>query len=400
MKGSEIISGASTKRARGGWAMPVLLVALLVPWGLCGDAADEAAANGQAGPAPVRPGEFFGTVVTGGFRSVFIDYLWMRTDILERQRDNYELRATYEALAYFQPHAEEVWVYNGRNMVDIATQYQTASAKYAWIRAGFVFAVKGIEYNPDSVIIRNYLAQAFYDRFSYDNNQYSREFRRLLREDPDKSFLRDAEHADAVRESLLYWDDLVKAAPDVPTHKGRAYAALTLLGEQEVGKREARLDMLEAREKYLTAPAEERESSQEIYEKRGKEYESALNAPKELSAEEEESLRARVRESAAYVERQGEANLRIVEAIGGWEDSCRVVLGRIDIALELYDKALGALENAGAGVSGIPRADEVKALEDTDITDIMPVNGVYVTPIYAEAVEKLKRLAGKKESES
>lgn len=396
---AKTMTGVSTKRARGGWAMPLLLLALLVPWGLCGDAADEAAANGRAGPAPVRPGEFFGTVVTGGFRSVFIDYLWMRTDILDRQRDYYELRATYEMLAYFQPHAEEVWVSNGRNMVDIATQYQAASAKYAWIRAGFVFAVKGIEYNPDGVIIRNYLAQAFYDRFSYNNNRYSREFRRLLREDPDKSFLRDAEHADAVRESLLYWDDLVKAAPDVLAHKGRAYAALTLLGEQEVGKREARLEMLEAREKYLTAPAEEREANRAIYEKRRKEYESALNAPKEMSAEEEESLRARVRESAEYLERQDAADLRVVGAIRTWEDSCRVVLGRIDIALELYDKALGALENAGAVASGIPGAEEVKALENTDITDIMPVNGVYVTPIYAEAVGRLGTFAAKEEQD-
>jgi len=384
--------------ARTGWLMPALLLALLVPWYFCGTAVDRASAENKTGPGSVRAGEFFGTVVSGGFRAVFIDYLWMRANIQNTRNQYYELHATYDALAYFQPHAEEVWVYNSNTMADIATQYQTTAAQYAWLRAGVAFGVKGLEYNPDSAIIRRHLAHMFYYKFSYEYTSRSREFRRLLREDPDKSFLRDPGHPSPVHESLLYWDDLVASAPDDLVHQNRCYAALVLLWEQETGKREARIDMLDAREKYLLSPPDEAGANGELFEKRKLEYEAALAAPPQLRRAEENSLREKIKESLDYLEGPYGANSRITGAIRTWENGCREVLAQIDIVLELYEKALNAIPS-GIDPSTILTAENVKTLESRDMNDILPVNGSYATRIYYDAVQGLKRLLEKKESE-
>jgi len=388
---AQTTSGALETRgapARTGWLMPVLLLALLVPWYFCGTAVDRASTENKSGPGSVKPGEFFGTVVSGGFRAVFIDYLWMRADIQSTKNQYQELHATYDTLAYFQPHAEEVWVYNSNTMVDIATQYQTSPAQYAWLRAGVAFAVKGLEYNPDSAIIRRHLAEMLYYKFSYEYFPNSRDLRRLMREDPDKSFLRDPTHPTPVHESLLYWDDMVARKPDNLVHQGRVYAALVLLWEQEIGKREARLDMLDA----------EAGANRELYEKRKLEYEFALAAPKQLTEAEDSELREKIKESLEYLEGPNGASPRIIEAIRTWETTCGEVLKQIDHVLDLYEKALNALEKSlGLDLSTIFTAQEVETFENRDMNDIMPVNAVYVAPVYADAVAGLKRLIAKKE---
>jgi hypothetical protein len=159
--------------------------------------------------------------------------------------------------------------------------------------------------------------------------------------------------------------------------------------------------MLEAREKYILSGTEEKEANRGLYEKRRAEYDSALNAPPEWSAAEEDELRARVRESLDYLEPKGGPLLRIVEAIRGWESACGEVLAQVDIALELYEKTLNGMESSpGANANAILSAEDVKTLENRDMNDILPVNAVYVAPIYADAIEDLKRLLGKRESEA
>jgi hypothetical protein len=396
----DILTAQRGPRSRSGWIAPLALIALLVPWGFCGRAADETTAGEQAGPAPVRPGEFFGTVVAGGFRAVVIDYLWMRANIQEKKNERWELRATYDTLAYLQPHEEEVWVFNSSNIAILSTDYQTIAAKYSWLRAGLTYGVKGLSYNPDSEIIRRSLARMFYFRFSYDSPPYSRDFRRMMREDPDKSFLRDPAHPSPVHEALLYWDDLVKDNRNgdlLEDCKERAYAALVLLWEQETGKREARLDMLEAREKYLMSSPDVRATNRAIYDKRNTEYEDAVNAPKRLSDAEESQLRQRVQETLAYLCKGPQFNLALPGALATWETSCADVLRQIDLALDLYEKALNLLEaSSGADPSSILDPAEVKTFSDRDVTDLLPVNGIYVTPIYNEVVRHLQSFTNQK----
>ena len=375
-----------------GWILVVLLVLMLIPWGLCGNAAGRASPGKESGSA-VRPGAFFGTVVLGGFRALLIDYLWVRADILSRKKDYYELRATYDMLADLQPGAEEVWVFNGSNMVyDISAEYNTAAGRYAWIRAGLEFCVKGLEYNPDSEVIRMHLAEVFYFKFSYYSVQNSREFRRLLRREPDKSFLREPQRPSPARETLLYVEDVLRIRPSPQVHEFRIWAAHTLLWEQQVGLREARLEMLEARERYLLAPREEREQCAKVFKERQREYEHARRAPPHLTGAEADSLRARVNESLDAVLRWPTRYAVNVNALSTWEDDCRRVLKEIDKALDMYDQALDTLENsAGADPRRILNPEEVKTLEMQDMTDILPVNSLYVAPIYTEVMRRLKR---------
>ncbi len=386
----------SHRRAAGrfGWLLVVLIMLLLIPWGLCGEAADRAAPWGHGTGGAVKPSQFFGTVVLGGFRAVLIDYLWVRSDILDRRKDYYGLLATYEMLADLQPHAERVWVFNSSTMVyDICAEYNTAAGRYAWVRAGLKFALKGLENNPDSEVIRSHLADTFYYKFSYQGGPYSREFRRLLREESDKGILRAPERPSVAREALLYWEDILKGNPQAGAkmHEFRVWAACTLLAEQEVGLREARLEMLEAREGLLRAASGETGRCGEALEKRREEYERALHAPPQLSAEEAASLRARIDESLAALAAQATFVVNLT-ALRTWEDDCRLALKEIDRALDAYQNTLDGLEKSEDGDSEIILdPEEVKRLEARDMADILPVNSLYVAPIYAEVVRRIKQ---------
>lgn len=387
---------AKEKRPPAERRLILLLVLFIIMWGFCGDAGGALAPDGGSGP-----GRFFGTVVAGGFRAVLIDYFWLRADILGRKKDYYGLRATWEALADLQPRAEDVWVYNSSNMAyDISAQYNTAAGRYAWVREGLAFGVKGLNHNPDSAAIRRHLANLFYFKFSYYANPYSREFRRLLLEDADKTFLRDPERASAPREALLYWEDLLAMEPDPQTHESRIWAAHSVLWEQEIGLREARLDMLEARERFLAADAGERSEYEKTFERRKREYEQALEAPPRITEAEAASLRRRIGESLESLRRSAGVYAADTGALAAWEENCRIVLAEIDRVLDACEAALDAIENPAAQGRAILTPEEIKTLETRDMGDILSVNSFYVAPIYAEAAARLKQVAGSREARS
>ncbi len=64
----------------------------------------------------LRPGEFAGTVLLGGFRNIAIDVVWLKAIRLQEDEEYYKLLAVYRTISNLQPNVPVVWDFNEYNM--------------------------------------------------------------------------------------------------------------------------------------------------------------------------------------------------------------------------------------------------------------------------------------------
>ena len=147
-----------------------------------------------------NPGEFVGTVLLGGFRNIVIDITWLKAIKLSEEREYYKLLAAYKTIANLQPNIALVWEFNGHNMAyNISCQSISFDEKVSWIRRATDFIREGIEKNPRTFRLYDFLASVYYYKIG--------------REDDIKAeFLRNGENP--YLEALKYWR-LASAQQDV-----------------------------------------------------------------------------------------------------------------------------------------------------------------------------------------
>jgi len=111
----------------------------------------------KAGLAPSNPlqelpsGEFFGTMLLGGFRAIAVDLIWLKAMEAQRSQDWHRYVVLCELTAYLQPRFIEVWIYNMWNMAyNISLTAPSEREGWEWVKKGIDFGKEGFRRNPDS----------------------------------------------------------------------------------------------------------------------------------------------------------------------------------------------------------------------------------------------------------
>ncbi|HUU70437.1 MAG TPA: hypothetical protein VM186_12985 [Planctomycetota bacterium] len=143
-----------------GWTRTKLVCAVLIAALLAGMFPLQSVierARTKAGLAPSNPlqelpsGEFFGTVLLGGFRAVAVDLIWLKAMEAQRNQDWHRYVVLCELTAYLQPRFIEVWIYNMWNMAyNISLTAPTEREGWEWVKKGIDFGKEGFRRNPDS----------------------------------------------------------------------------------------------------------------------------------------------------------------------------------------------------------------------------------------------------------
>ncbi len=107
----------------------------------------------------IKPGEFAGTLLLGGFRGLACDLLWMRASSAKENRRFYESVALFQLISRIQPRFEQIWEYMAWDMAyNIAVEVESQDAKWAWYQAGVDANVRGVLRNPGSERLLRHLA--------------------------------------------------------------------------------------------------------------------------------------------------------------------------------------------------------------------------------------------------
>ncbi len=110
----------------------------------------------------------FSTVLLGGFRSILLDFLWMRAVSLQEEGKYFELVQLSDWICSLEPDIPEIWVFNAWNLsYNISVEFPTPEEKWNWVYQGIkLLRDKAIVYIPDSPLIYKELSWIFFDKVS------------------------------------------------------------------------------------------------------------------------------------------------------------------------------------------------------------------------------------------
>ena len=99
----------------------------------------------------------------GVFRSVIIDFLWMRASKLQREHRFYEIVQLYDMIGKLQPYNAKVWAYSAWNMAyNISVIFPPGEERWRWVQNGLKRLLgPGLSYNPENLSIYKEIAWIF-----------------------------------------------------------------------------------------------------------------------------------------------------------------------------------------------------------------------------------------------
>jgi hypothetical protein len=110
----------------------------------------------------LKPGEFAGTLMLGGFRGLACDLLWLRAQNAKDSGRFYESVALSQTIVQIQPRFEQIWEYLTWDMAyNIAAEVEDPQSKWSWFIAGVSVNVEGARRNPQSERLMRHLAWMF-----------------------------------------------------------------------------------------------------------------------------------------------------------------------------------------------------------------------------------------------
>jgi hypothetical protein len=113
----------------------------------------------------LKPGEFAGTLMLGGFRGLACDLLWLRAESAKDKGQFYESLALAGSISQIQPRFEQIWEYMAWDMAyNIAAEIEDGDGKWAWYVAGVEVNVRGCQRNPQSERLMRHLAWMFHHK--------------------------------------------------------------------------------------------------------------------------------------------------------------------------------------------------------------------------------------------
>ena len=134
------------------------------------------------------PGEFFGTVLLGGFRAIAVDFIWLEANKAERNQDWHRYRLLSELIASLQPRFEEVWIFNAWNMAyNLSVAATTDREAWEWVKRGLEFGKKGFRRNPDSWKIAWNIGQHYFHKCGEIRADRTRKYQKWLFEETGRT---------------------------------------------------------------------------------------------------------------------------------------------------------------------------------------------------------------------
>lgn len=102
----------------------------------------------------------------GGFRSLAVEAVWFRADLLQEEGRYVELAQLASTLTFLEPHTPELWGYAAWNLAyNISVMMPTSEDRWRWVYSGLkLLRDDGLRLNPDDPDICRELAWLFQNK--------------------------------------------------------------------------------------------------------------------------------------------------------------------------------------------------------------------------------------------
>lgn len=150
------------------------------------------------------------------FRSLAINYLWMRADDLKNAGQYFDALHLARLICALQPNLASVWDFQAWNMAyNISVAVPTAPERWNWVRAGFeLLRDEGIPANPNNAELYKSLGWIFQHKIGGISDDYHRYYKQRLAFDLTP-LLGGGSHQEieALARCPRDWQSLLKDAP-------------------------------------------------------------------------------------------------------------------------------------------------------------------------------------------
>lgn len=128
----------------------------------------------------VPPLVAFSTLALGGFRTLFVNLLWLRALDLQEKERFFEMIQLADWITSLQPQLTNTWKFQIWNITyNIVAQFSEPQDRYRWLKKGIeLLRNKGIAYNPSSPELYKELGLIFQLKMTLDHEQYHMHYKR------------------------------------------------------------------------------------------------------------------------------------------------------------------------------------------------------------------------------
>ncbi len=180
------------------------------------------------------PPEMAVVKLLGGFRGWFINYLWLRANELQEQKEYHEALQLAKLITSLQPNFERVWDFQASNLAwNIAAATTAPAERWLWVEQGLRLLVDaGIPRNPYSRLLHQAVARIYQGKIHGDMDRAHWYFKRQVAE--RWSLLLGAPPEERSREAFLQWSSAVALAPRTLTEIAERDSELASLMRAEI----------------------------------------------------------------------------------------------------------------------------------------------------------------------
>lgn len=154
----------------------------------------------------------------GVFRSVLIDFIWMRASKLQQEKRFYEIVQLYDMIGKLQPHNSMIWAYSAWNMAyNISVELPPGLERWRWVQNGIKRITEhGLHYNPKDRLLYKEIAWIYSHKISKNLDDSHLLYKIKLAETITDAFRPFSASAKAIEEALKSKDSqLVTQAKQV-----------------------------------------------------------------------------------------------------------------------------------------------------------------------------------------
>ena len=120
-----------------------------------------------AGPSPDRASTFFSNFVFGGFRPLYVEYLWGEADRLETEGRYWEMLEVFRRIAKLDPENPRIWFHLGYGLgIEIAQREIDDEESWRWYRRATLALAAGIERHPGEVSLYRLLFNLYFNKIA------------------------------------------------------------------------------------------------------------------------------------------------------------------------------------------------------------------------------------------
>lgn len=123
-------------------------------------------------------------LATLGMRGVALNVLWSMANHYKKTEDFEAFAATVNQIALLAPNFVSVWEFQAHNQTyNVSVEYDYYKMRYAWVKKGTEFLIRGTRYNRKDTKLLNYLSWFFGHKIGRADEH--KQFRDLFRHDTD-----------------------------------------------------------------------------------------------------------------------------------------------------------------------------------------------------------------------